>query len=205
MTAGATLAKTRSADTLAQKHASERALHGKSLQLLSITTLGRARPEAVLRLTRAIADVGCNILESRMTHLGAEFAMLVLAEGQWDAIARLEQALPRLERELEMRITSQRTNRKNATLDRIPYAVDVICLDQPGVVHNLVDFFIAGDITIAELTTRTYPAVHTGAPMLSVQMAVNIPADMHIGTLREHFTEFCDRFNLDAVLEPFKT
>lgn len=130
--------------------------------------------------------------------------MLVLAEGAWDAIARLEQALPRIERELDLKITSARSDRRSPALDRVPYAVDVVCLDQAGVIHNLVDFFVAGDITIAELTTRTYPAIHTGAPMLSVQMAVNIPADMHIGSLREHFTEFCDRYNLDAVLEPFK-
>lgn len=140
-----------------------------------------------------------------MIYLGAEFAMLVLAEGPWDAIARLEQSASRLERELGMTITSSRTEARAPLLDRIPYAVDVVCLDQPGVVHHLIDFFVAGDINVAELNTRTYPAMHTGAPMLSVQMAVNIPADTHIGTLREHFTEFCDRFNLDAVLEPLKS
>src|SRR5690606_21604301 len=130
------------------------------------------------------------------------FAILLLVDGSWDAVARLEQTFPRLERDLGVRLLASRTDARPARLDRIPYAVDAVCLDQPGVVHNLVDFFVAGDITVAELTTRTYPAVHTGAPMLSVQMAVNIPADTHIGTLREHFTEFCDRFNLDAVLEP---
>lgn len=159
----------------------------------------------MLRLTRCVSEVGCNILESRMTFLSADFAMLILVEGPWDAIARLEQSAARLERELGIRLVTDRTEARTPVLDRIPYAVDAVCLDQPGIVHNLVDFFVAADITIAELTTRTYPAVHTGAPMLSVQMAVNIPADTHLGTLREHFTDFCDRFNLDAVLEPIKS
>lgn len=140
-----------------------------------------------------------------MAYLGAEFAMLLLVDGSWDAIARLEQGFSRLERELGLRVVTSRTEPREPRLDRVPYAVDAVCLDQPGILHHLVDFFVAGDITIAELTTRTYPAMNTGAPMLSIQMAVNIPADTHIGTLREHFTEFCDRFNLDAVLEPIKS
>lgn len=173
--------------------------------MLAITALGRERPETVLRLTRGIADAGCNILESRMTFLGSEFAMLLLVDGSWDAVARFEQGIPRMERDLGVRLVTGRAETRAPMLDRVPYAVDAVCLDQPGVVHHLVDFFVAGDICVAELTTRTYPAINTGAPMLSVQMAVNIPADMHIGTLREHFTEFCDRFNLDAVLEPIKS
>lgn len=140
-----------------------------------------------------------------MTHLGSEFSMLMLVDGSWDAVARLEQSLQRLERELGLKLLANRAQARPDMLDHIPYAVDAVCLDQPGVLHRLVEFFVAGDIAVAELTTRTYPAVNTGAPMLSVQMAVNIPADTHIGTLREHFTDFCDRFNLDAVLEPIKS
>ena len=180
-------------------------LQGKARQLLAITALGRERPETALRLTRSISDAGCNILESRMTFLGAEFAIMLLIDGSWDAVARLEHGFARMERDLGVRLLSSRTEARPPMLDRIPYAVDSVCLDQPGIVHHLVDFFVGGDISVAELTTRTYPAIHTGAPMLSVQMAVNIPAEMHIGTLREHFTEFCDRFNLDAVLEPIKS
>ena len=140
-----------------------------------------------------------------MTVLGADFAILLLIDGSWDAVARLEQTFTRLERDLGIRILANRTNARPPMLDHIPYAVDAVCLDQPSIVHHLVDFFVGSDISVAELTTRTYPAMHTGAPMLSVQMAVNIPADTHIGTLREHFTEFCDQFNLDAVLEPIKS
>jgi glycine cleavage system transcriptional repressor len=40
--------------------------------------------------------------------------------------------------------------------------------------------------------------------MFAVQMAVNIPADTHVGRLREEFMEFCDNLNLDAIMEPIK-
>ena len=60
-------------------------------------------------------------------------------------------------------------------------------------------------IEIGEVTTRSYPAAHTGTPMFSVQMFVNIPASLHISRLREEFMDFCDQLNLDAIIEPVKS
>jgi glycine cleavage system transcriptional repressor len=54
------------------------------------------------------------------------------------------------------------------------------------------------------VSTRSYAATHTGAPMFSVQMAVNIPATVHISGLREEFMDFCDQLNVDAIMEPVK-
>ena len=88
--------------------------------------------------------------------------------------------------------------------DRLPYAVDVVALDQQGIVYNLADFFSSRDIEIADVATRSYSAAHTGAPMFAVQMAVNVPSSQNIAHLREEFLEVCDRLNLDAILEPVK-
>jgi glycine cleavage system transcriptional repressor len=55
------------------------------------------------------------------------------------------------------------------------------------------------------LSTRSYAAAHTGAPMFSVQMIVNVPSRLHIGVLREEFMDFCDHLNLDAIFEPVKS
>ena len=88
--------------------------------------------------------------------------------------------------------------------DRMPYAVDVIALDQQGIVYHLADFFSSRDIEIADVATRRYAAAHTGAPMFAVQMAVNIPARLNLAQLREEFLELGDRLNLDAILEPVK-
>ena len=65
--------------------------------------------------------------------------------------------------------------------------------------------FAQGGGDIAELSTRSYAAAHTGAPMFSVQMIVNVPSRLHIGVLREEFMDFCDHLNLDAIFEPVKS
>ena len=41
--------------------------------------------------------------------------------------------------------------------------------------------------------------------MFSMQMFINIPAGVPISGIREEFMEFCDRLNLDAIMEPVKT
>ena len=64
--------------------------------------------------------------------------------------------------------------------------------------------FQSRGIDIAELSTRSYAAAHTGAPMFSVQMIVHVPSRIHIAALREEFMDFCDHLNLDAILEPVK-
>jgi glycine cleavage system transcriptional repressor len=87
----------------------------------------------------------------------------------------------------------------------MPYAVDVVSLDQQGIVFGLANFFASRDIEIADVATRRYSAAHTGAPMFAVQMAVNVPSSVHISQLREEFLEMSDRLNLDAILEPVKS
>ncbi len=180
-------------------------LQGKVRQLLVLSALGTEAPGTVRDLTAAIADSGCNILDCQMRQLGNEVAMQMQVDGPWDTVARLEQAFPRLERDLKLRIIAKRSEQRQPQPDRLPYAVDAISMDRHGIVHSLLEFFIAGDVHVTELHSRTYPAAITGAPMLSVQLSISIPADMHIGTLREDFTDFCDRFNLDAVMEPIKS
>ena len=55
-----------------------------------------------------------------------------------------------------------------------------------------------------DMVTSSYAAPHTGTPMFSMRLKVEIPADISISRLREEFFEFCDELNLDAVIEPFK-
>ena len=140
-----------------------------------------------------------------MTTLGSEFAMLSLVSGNWHTLNRLEQGLDKLAEKSDLSIAIKQTQEKAAVLDRMPYAVDIVALDQQGIVYNLANFFAARDIEIADLATRSYPAAHTGAPMFAVQMAINVPASVHIAQLREEFLDVCDRLNLDAILEPVKS
>jgi len=174
-------------------------------QLIVISAVGTDRTGVVQDLTKVILARGGNIEESRMTTLGSEFAMLLLVSGNWHTLNRLEQDLDKLCKDDQLSVSIRKTAVRSTEQDRMPYAVDVVALDQQGIVFNLADFFSSRDIEIADLATRSYAAAHTGAPMFAVQMAVNVPSSVQIAQLREDFLEVCDRLNLDAILEPVKS
>ena len=174
-------------------------------QLLVITAIGQDRAGVVHDLSKKIHDCDGNIVESRMTALGNEFAMLLLVSGNWHAVGRLEKELPEFGETNNLSVTVRRTETRSVREDQVPYAIDVVSLDQPGIVTRLASFFAARGIEISELTTHSYAAAHTGAPMFSVQMAVNIPTSIAIAVLRDEFMEYCEELNVDAIMEPMKT
>ncbi len=176
----------------------------KMSQLIVISAVGPDRTGVVQDLTKVILSCGGNIEESRMTTLGSEFAMLLLVSGNWATLNKLEQGLDKLGTSKDLTIAIRQTDEKPTKGDRMPYAVDIVSLDQQGIVFNLANFFASKDIEIADVATRSYAAAHTGSPMFAVQMAINVPASVHIAQLREEFLEICDRLNLDAILEPVK-
>ena len=171
---------------------------------LVLAALGEDKTGLIDEFSRSVLQSGCTISDSRMAVLGGDFALLLQVGGNWNNIAKLENQLPGLEERLGLTITAHRTSERTGGRDLLPYGVDVVALDQPGIVHNLARFFSRRNINIQEMVTTSYAAAHTGTPMFSVHLTVEIPATQQISALREEFMEFCDQLNLDAVIEPVK-
>ena len=169
---------------------------------LVISALGKDRPGIVNDLSKSILDCGGNVEDSRMTVLGGEFALILLVSGHWSAIGKLEHQLPALGKKLDLVVVTRHTEPRAARANMVPYVIDVISMDHPGIVHDIAEFFATRKINIEEMSTWTYPAAHTGTSMFSMNMTVSIPSEVNIGRLRQEFTEFCDTLNLDATLEP---
>ncbi|HQV41259.1 MAG: glycine cleavage system protein R [Moraxellaceae bacterium] len=171
---------------------------------LVLSALGTDRAGIVDELARAASDSRCNIADSRMIVMGQELALIMMLSGTWDAIAKLEAQLPNLGKRLNLVITFKRTEPRAVQAEAMPYNVHVIALDNPGIVHEIANFFAIQGINIEAMETSTYAAPHTGSPMFALSMTVNIPARVHVASLRENFMLFCDDRNLDAIIEPFK-
>lgn len=171
---------------------------------LVITASGEDKVGLVDRLSGKITDSGCNIEESRMAVLGGQFALIMLLSGPWNALSRIEGQIEGLGEQLGLTIIHKRTQKRERTQLAIPYVVDVVAMDHPGIVRDLAAFFSRNGINIEELQTDTYPAPHTGTPMFSVSMTVGISADAHIPTLRGNFLDYCDDLNLDVTFEPVR-
>ena len=158
----------------------------------------------LLQVTRRVADSGCNMLDARLSTVGRDITLTALAVGSWDAIAKLESSLGRLEREDGLKLMWYRTGDKQVQTDLLPYIVEVVAADKPGITFQLADFFDRQGISIESLHCSRYRAMQTGADMYSAQVTIGVPARMHIAALRDDFLEFCDHLNLDAIMDPMK-
>lgn len=173
-------------------------------QQLVISAIGEDQSGIVEKLTNKIAAINLNIADSRMTVLGGEFAIQMLVEGNENQLSRLEDDLSAIADSLQLQVHCKRTESRKDTHQQVAYAVNVVALDHPGIVHKLANFFSQRQIGINDLHTSSYSAAHTGTPMFTVNLKIGVPADIQFTVLRTEFLEYCDSLNLDATLEPIE-
>ena len=167
-----------------------------------IATIGEDRPGLVNDLAKLANDLKLSIEDSRMTVLGGEFAVLMSVSGSGLALARLEDKLARLAEDHGLAYLFRRTSNREGTEGCLPYTVNVTAMDHPGIVHAVASFFSSRDINIHSLDTVTERAPHTGTPVFSLAMEVEIPSTVRIAELRDAFFYFCDDRDLDAEFRP---
>ena len=95
-----------------------------------------------------------------MSVLGGEFALVVLVSGSWSAVAKLESQVPIVGKKSTLTTTVKYTEARAVKSNMVPYLVDVVSMDQPGIVHDVAEFFAGRQINIEEMTTWTCPAAH---------------------------------------------
>ena len=167
-----------------------------------ISAMGHDRPGIVSEISGIVHDLNLSIEDSRMTVLGGEFAMLVSVAGGDLPLKRLETKLGQLAERMELAFLFRRTQGRENVEGRVPYTVSVTAMDHPGIVHRVADFFSSQGINIYNLDTVTERAAHTGTPIFSLVMEVEVPPEVRIVELRDSFFYFCDDHDLDGELRP---
>lgn len=164
-----------------------------------ISTIGQDRPGLVSELTERVTALKLSIDDSRMSILGGEFAVLMSVKGTVTALASLEA-------ELSAYCTANglaclfRRSTDRGPVDAMPYRVAVTTMDHPGIVHRVADFFSNQGVNIVDLRTETAPAPHTGTPLFSLAMTIELPAHSNGAKLQASFQEFCDDQDLDGEM-----
>jgi glycine cleavage system transcriptional repressor len=167
-----------------------------------ISALGDDRPGIVEALSHAILENNCNIEDSRMSVMGGVFAVILLVNGEGAALDKLQQALPGIADQNQLTLTTRQGGERSATGNFLPYQVQIVAMDHPGIVNRLSQFFAKRSINIQQLETSSYSAAHTATPMFAVHMKIEIPASQHLTELRDAFYDLCDEYNLDGAIEP---
>lgn len=174
------------------------------MQQLVIVILGTLQPGSINDLIKSIASYSCHLIESRIAVLGQECAANLLISGNWSAIAKLEAHIPALEKKLGLNILYRRTQPSNMDILALPYSIYITALDSPDITHKITQFLSDENLNINNLSVSAYGAPYTQAPMLTINISINIPITAHIADVRERFLLFCEDLNLDVIMEPQK-
>lgn len=177
---------------------------------LVISAIGTDRPGIVNELSQIITRQQANIDDSRMTVLGGEFAIILLISGSAEALTNIDKILQQQASVLNLSIISKQTDANSAATksdlanNSLPYLVEVLAIDNPGIVYKLADFFSTQDINIQSMQTNRYQAPHTGTQMFAIDMVIAIPENIMISELRDEFLDLCEDMNLDASIEAYR-
>ena len=171
-------------------------------QSLVITAIGADRPGIVNELTEVLLNAGLNVEDSRMSVLGGEFAVMLLVSGNSASIDSLKQQKESLSDSLNLNLLIKPTTSRTSDDDHVSYKVTVEGMDNPGIVHKLARYLSQHSINIVNMQTDSGHAPHTGTPMFTVNMLIDIPAEQNLEQLENDFAALCDELSMDAEFKP---
>ena len=105
---------------------------------------------------------------------------------------------------LGIKFSAERASNFSNSDKSIPYVMEVVTVRNSDLVHDTVKFFELQKVVIKELQCSGFLANQTNTQMISLQINVSVPSSLSIASFRSDFVDFCDRLNIDAVLEPLK-
>lgn len=170
---------------------------------LVMIALGSDHSNILEAFTKSSRQCGANIIESKITSLGQECVFFCHFSGTWNSIAKLEAVLPDLAEQYHLAIQCKRTSPRQTFPQALPYQVQVIAQDRPGILNDLATFFRSYGILIDKMDCETHISKNN-TPITHIHFLVNVPTKQHIASLRERFITYCEDRNLDALMEPLK-
>jgi glycine cleavage system regulatory protein len=150
---------------------------------LVLTLIGPDRPGLVEAVAAPIAAHGGNWLESRMAHLGGQFAGILRVEVPDAQASALAEALRKLEAQ-GLRVTVETEARPAAAAARRTYVLDLVGLDHPGIVREISRVLAERGANIEELATDRTPAPMSAELLFRSRARVNIPDGVDTAELR---------------------
>lgn len=171
---------------------------------LAVTILGSRTKKVIPEVLLAVEECHCTIIDMSAGHLGQATALYLLIEGNWNHIAKFESTLEVFQKTLELQTHTLRSNKTEKNATGMPYTLEIIALDQDSIIQSVVAFLYDNNISIQELSANRYQAAYNQSMVFSAKLIVIIPKESSLLSVREQFLDFCDRLNIDAILEPVK-
>lgn len=170
---------------------------------LILTAVGSDRPGLVDEVSEYLAKRRLNIETSRMALLGGEFAMILLASGDDEEVARIVADSSPLARHTGLDVSVKRTAGPGRHgVESVPYTISTTGMDHPGIVHEIARVLHRFQVSIEALDSRVTRAPVSGTPLFNMEATLAVPATVRVRELREALADLSDRLNMDIEFAP---
>jgi glycine cleavage system regulatory protein len=168
---------------------------------LVMTVIAKDRPGLVEQLSRAVAENGGNWLESRMSHLGGQFAGILRVSVPTGGAEKLTAALRGLE-SLGMRVTLQPDEPAAVTSAAAVRRAELSLVgqDRPGIVRQISQAFARHGVNVEDLSTECSSAPMTGERLFHATAEVGLPPGCSIGELQSELERIAADLMVDVKL-----
>jgi glycine cleavage system regulatory protein len=170
------------------------------LATLVMTVIGADRPGLVQMAAAPIADHGGNWLESRMCHLGGQFAGILRVEVPAERAQDLSQALQRLESS-GLRVTVHTEQGPFPPPSGTAAVLDVVGQDRPGILRSVSSVLASHGANVEELSSERVSAPMGGGELFKARARVMIPAGTTLEALRRDLERIASDLLVDLSFE----
>lgn len=170
-----------------------------------ITVTGTDRPGILEKITEVLVAHKANVKESRMAHLGGEFAGIMLASAPEEAVKRIKADLERLEEKppgLSVRIAEAHPPERSTAYKL--HEVTVSGADHEGIVHGVASYLASHGANIEDLSTDIINAPISGAPLFSMHAVVAVPSSISTSALKETLRKIAEEQCVEITVNPME-
>ena len=168
---------------------------------LVLTIIGLDRPGLVQLVAGRVADHGGNWLESRMCHLGGQFAGIARVEAPTERVAELREALKQLEAE-GLRVSVDTGESTGVAAGGMVATLELVGNDRPGILRNVTSVLAAHGVNVEELSSECVSAPMGGGNLFQARVRVLVPPTVKVEAVRTDLEKIAADLMVDLTLRP---
>jgi glycine cleavage system regulatory protein len=173
------------------------------LATLVMTVIGADRPGLVQLVASRVADHGGNWLESRMCHLGGQFAGILRVEVAAERVDELVGALHRLEKD-GLRVIVHAEGGAPVKGAGSVATLELVGQDRPGILRSVSGVLAAHGVNVEELSSERVSAPMGGGILFQAHATVLVPAQANLAAVRADLEKIAADLMVDLKLQPAK-
>jgi glycine cleavage system regulatory protein len=167
---------------------------------LVLTAIGDDHAGLVHALSGVIAAHGGNWENSRMAQLAGKFAGIVMVTVPDERADALVHDLEPLAARGLLDVTATRSTPRDAPIGVTRLSLELVGLDQPGIVRDVSDALASRGVSIDELDTDTGSAPMDGGVLFRARAALIAPAGLSVDSLRDVLENVAGQLMVDIEL-----